>query len=136
MIIFKNLRNIFLLIVFVCFASLNCAAQTMMQGNVYDFGSKDCIIGANIFVTKKTETDSATIICGKVSRLEGKFEIENLPKGIYDLKFEYLYCYPTIIKDILIDRDTIYLFDIPLFKRKTMIYEDGFIIKKRLWGIV
>jgi len=91
--------NLFIAInfLFICFIKLN--AQTLSQtirGTIVDRESNISLQGANIVVLDIEPT------CGTISNTEGKFRIEQIPIGRYDIKISYLGYNDIIIQEILV----------------------------------
>ncbi len=72
-------------------------AQTSIKGNIYDRQSDQPLIGANVVL--QVAADS---VRGTVSDLDGRFVIEAVPPGRFELKISYLGYNTTTIPNILV----------------------------------
>lgn len=90
-----------------------------LKGKITDANTGEPVVAVNI-----AEKDS--LLFGASTDLEGKYQIENIPPGKYDLKI-WILCYHTVIvEDIEIKADSTYVINIGLPQVKPIILKVGY----------
>jgi iron complex outermembrane receptor protein len=77
--------------IFIISTTANWAINYKISGRVVDAKTNEPLIGVNILIAQTK--------LGTVTDINGKFELNNLKEGKYDIRFSYL-GYSTIIKEI------------------------------------
>ena len=109
--------------------------QSMIEGNIYFYDTKEPAIVCNLLITDTIKTDSivynvfsgstglqkGTIIDG-LSDIDGNFEIKNIQKSKIDLLISFVGYRNTIVKNIPLNNDTIQLYGVPLFIDDNVIH--------------
>ena len=97
------------LLIFICFISLAnmMFAQTgVIQGKVYESGSDETLIGANVVLKNNPGSGTST-------DFEGKYLLESLSPGLYILEFSYL-GYETAVREVNVEVDKTVKVDVKL----------------------
>lgn len=67
----------------------------MVQGVLVDSETKEPLLGATVYIEE--------LAIGSVSDFDGKFTLNNVPKGIYQIKGSFMSYKTSIIKDVLVE---------------------------------
>ena len=93
------IKKSFLLIIRLLFLGVSLNAQVLTQvvrGVVTDQASSTPLTGANVII-KGTNP-----VLGSVTNIEGKFKIENVPAGRYDIEASFIGYETVIIREVVV----------------------------------
>ena len=96
----------FYVLFFVCISVGLKAQQAILTGIVKNATSKEIIDFATISLKKSNDT---TVVYGGTSKLDGTFELKNIPYGTYQLLVSSVGFEPKIIKNVIVKEELIQL---------------------------
>lgn len=96
--VMKILINFF---AFLFFVSTNFSATGNLKGKITDSKTGDPLVGANVIILNHT--------WGAATAIDGKYEIKNIPVGVYSVKISYVGYEPKIIHKINIEANKTYV---------------------------
>ena len=86
---------------FLLMVSTTFAATGNFKGKVTDTKTGDPLVGANVIILNHT--------WGAATAIDGKYEIKNIPVGVYSVKISYVGYEPKIIHNINIEANKTYV---------------------------
>ncbi|MBN1251002.1 MAG: hypothetical protein JXR51_04830 [Bacteroidales bacterium] len=125
-----KIKIIIFLILFLITESSN--SQSVIKGSVEIYKSERISQGASVDIINRVNKKGQLL--NAYVNSNGNFKIDTILNGLIDLQFSNSGCYKTIIKNILLNNDTIKLNKIPIFEANYEIEE--FYTKRYFFGLI